>query len=132
MSSPQCPAQMCAMPAIDGVALVAAAARAVVQARTPRRTVAAVAASVTCALVGVGAKAATPQPHIGRPAGAPPGAALAAADAGAADDAPALLAARRSTRAAQRRRKKDRRRAGKEAAARPAHEQEAEGGGAGG
>jgi len=100
------------MPDADGAALVAAAVRSAILAKAPRRTVAAVAAAVACALVRGPTKAATPRPDAGARARAPQ-------DAGpevAADDAPALLAALRSARCSQRRRKRERRRAGKEAA----------------
>mmetsp|Transcript_49181 Transcript_49181/g.138846 ORF Transcript_49181/g.138846 Transcript_49181/m.138846 type:complete len:260 (-) Transcript_49181:158-937(-) len=104
------------MASMDAAALVAAAVRAAVLAKAPRRTVAAVAASAICA-VGRGPAGAALQPRSAAEvrAGAPAGAhgAAAAADS---DSPEALLAALRRTRATQRRRKKERRRAGKEAA----------------
>jgi hypothetical protein len=101
------------MASVDGAALVAAAVLAAVLAKAPRRTVAAVAASVTCALARL-ASAVTPPRSTAAPARVPT---AAAGPDVAADDAPALLAALRSARALQRRRKKERRKAGKAAAA---------------
>lgn len=100
------------MAAADGAALVAAAVRAAVLANAPRRTVAAVAAAVACALVRGPSKAVITQPDAGARARAP----QAAGPEVGADSAAALLAALRGARAAQRRRKKERRKAGKAAA----------------
>ena len=79
------------MPEADGAALVAAAVRSAILAKAPRRTVAAVAAAVACALVRGPTKAATPRPEADARARAPQD----AGPEGAADSASALLAALR-------------------------------------
>lgn len=98
---------------VDGAALVAAAVKAAVQARAPRRTVQAVAAAVTGVLLARQETAAAPGPV----AVAPPDTQGATRLNGSGDASPeALLQALRAARSAQRQRKKQRRKANKEAA----------------
>jgi len=93
------------MSSADGASLVAAAVRAAILAKAPRRTVAAVAAAVAGAFVHrspAQRPAPTPRAPTGRQAATPP----------APGDSPEeLLQALRAERQAQRRRKKERRRA---------------------
>ncbi len=81
----------------DGAVLVAAAVRAGVLAKAPRRKVTAIAHAVACALVRRPAKETTPPQTTSARARAP----QAAGPEDDADSAPALLAALRGARAAQ-------------------------------
>jgi hypothetical protein len=92
---------------MDGAALLAAAVRAAVQAKAPRRTVQAVAAAVTGVLLRLPADA-VPHPDSRRQPDAP----VQTADAG---DPVQLLASLRAARRSQRQRKKERRRLAKQA-----------------
>ena len=103
---------MCAPLSMDGAAaMVAAAVRAAVLAKAPRRTVSAVAAAVAAALARSAAPAAVRQPNARVPTGA--SSATRASPAPGADgfSPEELLAALRSARTSQRRRKKLRRKA---------------------
>ena len=103
---------MVVMATSHGAELVSAAVRSAILAKAPRRTVAAVAASVTSALLGA-TKAAQPRPTAGEPTRTQnPTEQSAEGDA----SPEALLTALRDARRAQRKRKKVRKRAGKEAA----------------
>lgn len=116
--------QMCASFGVDGAAaLVAAAVRAAVLAKAPRRTVSAVAASVVSALGRPAA--ATQRPAAQVPTGAQRAAAASFAESAGGPSPEELLAALRSARAAQRRRKKQRRKAAKMAGAESKQEEEA-------
>ena len=95
----------------DAAALVAAAVRAAVLAKAPRRTVAAVAAAVTGVLVKP--QQATPHKNDAATASGQRADAQAATGASAED----LVAALREARSAQRRRKKERRKERKQALA---------------
>mmetsp|Transcript_37065 Transcript_37065/g.119451 ORF Transcript_37065/g.119451 Transcript_37065/m.119451 type:complete len:243 (-) Transcript_37065:1935-2663(-) len=107
---------MCALASADGAAaMVAAAVRAAVLAKAPRRTVAAVAAAVASALARSEATAAVRRPVASVPAGASSRAADDPAESHGGPSPEELLKALRSARAAQRRRRKLRRRAVKEA-----------------
>lgn len=95
----------------DGAALLAAAVRAAVLAKAPRRTVQAVAAAVAGVLV----RPAAANAAKGTGPSVPAGSQCAAAE-GAGDPSPEfLLDSLRAVRSAQRRRKKERRQARKEA-----------------
>lgn len=102
------------MSADGAAALVAAAVRAAVLAKAPRRTVAAVAAAVASALGRLQTVAAAPQSGVKVPTGAKSAAAAAPAESADVPSPEEMLAALRSARAAQRRRRKQRRRAAKE------------------
>lgn len=91
----------------DGACLLAAAIRAAILAKAPRRTVQAVAAAVTGVLRSATAEA-TPAQTSRVPAGAKR---TAAAETSSSKSADELLQALRAARAAQRRRKKERRKA---------------------
>ena len=93
---------------MDGAALLAAAVRAAVQAKAPRRTVQAVAAAVTGVLLRQ-PSAAVPHTDSRRRPDAP----METEDTG---DPAQLLATLRASRRSQRQRKKERRRAAKQAA----------------
>ena len=97
---------------VDGPALVAAAVRAAVLAKAPRRTVQAVAAAVVGVLVNPTNARATPNTGCKVPPGT-----QRAEDDDSGLDAETLLANLKSSRRAQRQRKKERRRAAKEEAA---------------
>ena len=97
---------------VDGPALVAAAVRAAVLAKAPRRTVQAVAAAVVGVLVNPTTARATPNTGCKVPPGT-----QRAEDDDSGLDAETLLANLKSSRRAQRQRKKERRRAAKEEAA---------------
>ena len=113
---------MCAPLSADGgAAFLAAAVRAAVLAKAPRRTVAAVAAAVASALARPAPAAATRQPVAKAPAGALSAAAVVMADGDGGSSPEDLLAALRSARAAVRRRKKERRRMSRAASAAAAH-----------
>jgi hypothetical protein len=100
---------------VDGAAMLAAAVRAAVLAKAPRRTVQAVAAAVA----GVFARPdATQRPAASVPAGSH----CAAKETGHDASAEELLAALRSARNAQRRKKKERRREAKMAASKAAED----------
>lgn len=104
---------MCAMASACGAdSLVAAAVRAAILAKAPRRTVSAVAAAVVSAFVGATAHAATKTRDARQQAGT-----QRATECGADDDPAALLEALREARSSQRRRKKARRKAAKVVAA---------------
>jgi len=111
-----------AMPA-DGAALLAAAVRAAVLAKAPRRTVQAVASAVT----GVLARPETAQAAKGPVPTVPAGSQSAAAESAGEQTPEVLLQTLRAARSAQRRRKKERRKARKEATRNAAPSTEAEG-----
>lgn len=103
------------MSADGAAAMVAAAVRAAVLAKAPRRTVAAVAAAVASALGRLVTAAAVSQPKAKVPTGAKSAAAVGPVESAGVPSPEEMLAALRSARAAQRRRRKQRRRAAKEA-----------------
>jgi hypothetical protein len=102
---------------VDGAAMLAAAVRAAVLAKAPRRTVQAVAAAVAGVFARPAAVAAR-----GPAAPVPAGSQCAAKETGNDASAEELLAALRSARSAQRKKKKERRCAAKLAASRAANE----------
>lgn len=105
---------------MDGASLLAAAIRAAVQAKAPRRTVQAVAAAVTGVLLrATDAVPADAVPHLA--SRRQPDAPMQTDDDGG--DPAQLLASLRAARRSQRQRKKERKRAAKQAAGASAHSQ---------